>query len=235
VTLPDRNGVFWWGYVAVLAGAALFIAYSFVGVFVPMLVLALYAGIRTFQQVQRRFEGDVVSLLLSRVVGFDVEGDGPVALLRDPPSVDQLTELLASHLPGGLEICFELTESELLHHHSHVVDLRDEGYNVVVDDFGTGYSSLSRLKEMPLDGLKLDMEFVHGITEDTVDSAIAETVTRLGALLDIPVIAEGIETQAQLDALQALGCDAGQGFFLARPDSFDGMTERLDGAAALDE
>jgi len=104
VTLPDRNGVFWWGYVAVLAGAALFIAYSFVGVFVPMLVLALYAGIRTFQ---RRFEGDVVSLLLSRVVGFDVEGDGPVALLRDPPSVDQLTELLSgSALQEGLALLF---------------------------------------------------------------------------------------------------------------------------------
>ena len=141
MTLPDRNGVFWWGYVAVLAGAALFIAYSFVGVLVlglfgyyatrpvcarfeavvdservaaaltvlavlvPMLVLALYAGIRTFQQVQRRFEGDVVSLLLSRVVGFDVEGDGPMALLRDPPSVDRLTELLSgSALQEGLAV-----------------------------------------------------------------------------------------------------------------------------------
>ncbi|MFB6374896.1 MAG: EAL domain-containing protein [Bradymonadaceae bacterium] len=71
------------------------------------------------------------------------------------------------------------------------------------------------------------MAFVHGITEGTADSAIAETVVRLGKLLEIPVVAEGIETDAQLERLEWMDCDSGQGCLLARPQPFVELVELL--------
>jgi len=147
-------------------------------------------------------------------------------------AVDRLVEVLGTEAPEFVEICFEVTETELLEHRIHVVALIDEGFDIIVDDFGTGYSSLSRIKEMPIDGLKLDMGFVHGITEATADAAIAETVIRLAELLEIPVVAEGIETQAQFARLAEMACDAGQGYWLARPQPFADLASLLDGGAS---
>ena len=148
--------------------------------------------------------------------------------VEHPDAADRLIEVFDRELPDRLQVCFEITEGELLEHHDRILEIRERGCEIVIDDFGTGYSSLSRLKQLPVDGLKLDMEFIHGLTESTADRAIVASVLQLGGTLDLSVIAEGIETDAQLEALAGLGCQFGQGFLFARPQPFDHLSELAD-------
>jgi EAL domain-containing protein (putative c-di-GMP-specific phosphodiesterase class I) len=94
--------------------------------------------------------------------------------------------------------------------------LRARGHKISVDDFGTGYSSLSYLKRLPLDTLKIDREFVQDLTLDTEDLIIVKSIVDLGHSLGLKIIAEGIETSAQLKILQDLGCDFGQGYYFQK-------------------
>ena len=91
------------------------------------------------------------------------------------------------------------------------------GVKLALDDFGTGYSSLSRLDRYPLDIVKVDKSFVDRIDQDAGDAALLEAMLQLAGALRLQVVAEGIETETQLNRLQALGCALGQGYFLARP------------------
>lgn len=95
--------------------------------------------------------------------------------------------------------------------------LKELGINLAIDDFGTGYSSLNRLKEFPVDRLKIDQSFVRDITSHWDDAAINSAVIRIGHSLDIKVIAEGVETLEQLEFLVEQGCDEIQGYYLSRP------------------
>jgi diguanylate cyclase (GGDEF)-like protein/PAS domain S-box-containing protein len=142
-------------------------------------------------------------------------------------SMERLVEMARNDAPESLKFHFEVTETDLLENYEQVRRLQDEGFGILVDDFGTGHSSLSRFKRMPVDGLKLDMEFVHGMLDSPVDAAIVETITELGLRLDIPVIAEGIETEGQLQMLKDIDCTAAQGYHLARPQPFDEVSELL--------
>lgn len=121
--------------------------------------------------------------------------------------------------PGRLML--ELTESLLLDNMRDVVDkmnaLKAEGICFSLDDFGTGYSSLSYLKRLPLDELKIDQSFVKDILNDPNDAAIAKMVVVLADSMGLEVIAEGVETQAQREALAAYGCHAYQGYLFGRP------------------
>lgn len=116
---------------------------------------------------------------------------------------------------------FELTESILVSRVDEVVAkmnlLKNYGIGFALDDFGTGYSSLSYLKRLPLEQLKIDRSFVDDILNDPNDAAIASTVIALSSALGLGVIAEGVETAAQRDALAALGCYHYQGFYFSRP------------------
>jgi len=121
--------------------------------------------------------------------------------------------------PGLLEL--EITEGVLM---EDVVDIlptlesiRSMGVNILVDDFGTGFSSLAYLKRFPVTGLKVDRSFVMDITSDTDDAVITRTIIGLAHDLGLKVIAEGVETKAQLDFLRGEGCDEGQGYYLYRP------------------
>lgn len=135
--------------------------------------------------------------------------------------VDEVTEVLRlTHAnPNRLEL--ELTESILVSDMS-VVDwkmgqLAQLGVKFALDDFGTGYSSLSYLKRLPLNKLKIDKSFVDELTTDPHAEAIVRTIVSLAHNLDMSVIAEGVETQAQVDALQAIGDIEFQGYYFSRP------------------
>jgi diguanylate cyclase (GGDEF)-like protein len=121
--------------------------------------------------------------------------------------------------PGALKL--EITESVLMQRMDGAIATMHEierlGVHLAIDDFGTGYSSLAYLKHFPVDTLKIDGSFVHGPARDHRDTAIIRSVIALARGLNLAVTAEGIETIEQLAELQGLGCDQGQGFFLARP------------------
>jgi len=116
-------------------------------------------------------------------------------------------------------LTLEMTESTLMEGSSDTIgilsDLRDQGVSLAVDDFGTGYSSLSYLKRFPLDRLKLDQSFVRDIDRDPDNLAIVGAIINLGHTLRLTVIAEGVETVAELDLLREHRCDQAQGFHFA--------------------
>ena len=132
----------------------------------------------------------------------------------------------------------EITESIVMQDLDQVAsDLREInrlGVSVAIDDFGTGYSSLSYVKRLSVQSIKVDQSFVRNMAHDPNDAAIVQAIITLGHSLGLAVIAEGVETKRQYDALQAAGCDLAQGFFLGRPApgaTVPGLFQRLDGGA----
>jgi EAL domain-containing protein (putative c-di-GMP-specific phosphodiesterase class I) len=100
---------------------------------------------------------------------------------------------------------------------------------IEMDDFGSGYSSLNMLSEMPFDVLKMDMRFVRNIEKSEKDLRLVKLVLDIARYLDVSVVAEGVETQGQLDLLRDGGCDLVQGFFFSRPlppEEFEELIKR---------
>ncbi len=140
---------------------------------------------------------------------------------------------------GALEDCgwpasrlvLEITESVLMQNADVMLQrleaLKQVGVRLAIDDFGTGYSSLSYLQRFPIDILKIAKPFVDGIGGMKAEPALARAIIALGETLCLRTIAEGIEVQEQLDGLQALGCQLGQGYYFARPLSGDAMGAML--------
>jgi EAL domain-containing protein (putative c-di-GMP-specific phosphodiesterase class I) len=96
-------------------------------------------------------------------------------------------------------------------------ELKDLGALIALDDFGTGYSSLGVLKQFPVDTLKIDRSFIRDLGEDEEDRAICSAIVNLGQALKLQVMAEGVETEAQVGILRQQGCHLIQGFLFARP------------------
>ena len=112
-------------------------------------------------------------------------------------------------------VSLEITESAAMLDPGHVRKVLlaiPTKASLALDDFGTGYSSLSHVKRLPIDTLKIDRAFVDGVTADRDDRAIVAAAVGLGEALDLQVVAEGVEMHVQAHALQALGCQIGQGF-----------------------
>jgi diguanylate cyclase (GGDEF)-like protein/PAS domain S-box-containing protein len=115
----------------------------------------------------------------------------------------------------------EITETELMQDPEHAIrvmrSLRDDGIRVAIDDFGTGYSSLAYLTRFPVSALKIDRSFVADALSDAADAAIVRTIIEMAHNLRFTVVAEGVETDGQMEFLRQHGCHQGQGYFFARP------------------
>ncbi len=137
-------------------------------------------------------------------------------------NVDQVVEeALRTTGLDSRRLCLEITETAVLADSlaavSGISRLRELGVRLALDDFGTGYSSVSHLRRFQLDELKIDKSFIDGVTNDKKDAAIVGGLIQLAHAVGLTASAEGIETSAQLKVLRELGCDAGQGFLMARP------------------
>ncbi len=146
--------------------------------------------------------------------------------------VESVADILAESGLDPYSLELEITEGLLLDDPEGTIAtleaLKDVGVQLAMDDFGTGYSSLTHLKRLPIDRLKIDQSFVCEITSDPSDAAIAAAVTLLAESLDFEVIAEGVETDAQLAFLRGKGCNEMQGNFLSPPVTCEAMTALLD-------
>lgn len=131
--------------------------------------------------------------------------------------------------PGFLEL--EITESAAMQNMDRAIailqQLQYRGIRIGLDDFGTGYSSLTALKHFPIDTLKLDKSFVQDLLEDSGNAAIAQTIISLGRNLNLTVLAEGVETVAQLRFLWEMHCHCAQGYLFSRPLDPDGLEQIL--------
>lgn len=135
----------------------------------------------------------------------------------------RLASALAQHKVPAQMLGLELTESVLLDERAGDISprleaLRAQGHQIAIDDFGTGYSSLAYLKRLPVDKLKLDRAFIRALPVDHADAAIVVAVLAMARGLQLEVVAEGVETQAQSDFLHEHGCPLVQGFLFARPE-----------------
>lgn len=132
-----------------------------------------------------------------------------------------ILESVAKHGISPGKFAIEITEELLLDHsqgiHDQLATLRAGGVGISIDDFGTGYSSLQYLRDLPASRLKIDQTFIARIENSAADRAIISTIAHLAHALDMRVVAEGVETAAQLALLRASGCDEVQGYLLGRP------------------
>ena len=142
--------------------------------------------------------------------------------LEQPDLLETITGVIerTGIAPGRLVL--EVTETLLVKDAVRGVEtlqqLRDLGVQLALDDFGTGYSSLSYLRNLPLDSLKIAREFVEGLAFSDHDAAFVRLIVGLAKTVGLKVVAEGIETRAQLDMLREIGCDLGQGYYFAAAD-----------------
>jgi len=194
------------------------------GIVLPSEFVGVLQENRLIVPAGKRFFGDVCELLrgwqtlhpsvedLRINVNFAGPQFGEVDLL------DRLLEMLDNSGLSSKQLVVEITESTAISDFEHALDvlnrIRDAGFRIVLDDFGTGYSSLSCLQQLPITGIKLDRSF---LARESQHPAILKAVVTLAGELGLTVVAEGIETIEQCQAVKELGCGYGQGYFFGRP------------------
>ena len=150
-----------------------------------------------------------VSVNLSRVDVFD------------PTLENRLEEMVRRYGLHHSALKLEVTESAYTDNAEQMIErisrLRSRGFVIEMDDFGSGYSSLNMLSYMPIDVLKMDMQFVRNIVQSEKDFRLVQLVLDIAKYLKVPVVAEGVETEQQLDMLKGAGCDLVQGYYFSRP------------------
>ncbi len=149
--------------------------------------------------------------------------------------VADIRAVMRRHAIERGQLVLELTEGTLIDRIGpaslQLKQLRELGVEISIDDFGTGYSSMTYVKHFPLDELKIDRSFVQGLPDDKADLAIVHAITVLGHSLGMRVVAEGIETTAQLEAVKALGIDQFQGYLLGKPlppEQFEALAKSFE-------
>lgn len=141
--------------------------------------------------------------------------------MYDPKLQENLQEILNEHDLCCGDLILEVTESAYTEDSVQIIEtvknLRKMGFRIEMDDFGTGYSSLNMISSLPIDAMKLDMQFVRNAFKDDGNTRMVEVIIDIADFLNVPVIAEGVETEQQLDVLKKLGCDIVQGYFFSKP------------------
>lgn len=141
--------------------------------------------------------------------------------LHSPELVDTIVSILDESGMAVKYLELEITESVSAEDSSHITavlnQLKDLGISISIDDFGTGYSSLSCIKALPIDRIKIDMKFVQGIEGSEKDKTITKVIISLAKSLDLKVLAEGVETETQLNFLNQKMCDEVQGYYYYKP------------------
>ena len=150
-----------------------------------------------------------VSVNVSRVDIFDYD------------LVDHMKGLIREFDLSPDEFLLEITESAYTQNSAQIIStvnaLREAGFHIEIDDFGSGYSSLNMISTLPMDALKLDMEFMHNAFKERKNTKMLDAVIDIAYSLEVPTIAEGVETAEQMFALKAMGCDIVQGFYFSKP------------------
>lgn len=151
--------------------------------------------------------------------------------LRQPNFISRISAILRSHQLSPTSLELEITETTLMEDPVRTIKLLDElyalGLHLAIDDFGTGYSSLSALQQFPINTLKIDQSFVKNIAVDSDDATIVGTIIHMGRSLNMDVVAEGVETEEQLNFLQTMQCTYAQGLLFGDPMSADSYLELL--------
>lgn len=139
----------------------------------------------------------------------------------DPKLPQRLAQLIKSNELEYKNLKLEVTESAYTENSTKVLDvirgLRDMGFEIEMDDFGSGYSSLNMLSDMPIDVLKMDMKFIRNIETNATDRRLVKLILDIAKYLNVVVVAEGVETQGQLELMRKEGCNLVQGFLFSRP------------------
>ena len=159
---------------------------------------------------------------------FGISVNTSVRQFRSDTFLQETLKLLeeAELPPDILEL--EVTESVLADGAEKFNGLREAGIRLAVDDFGTGFSSLSYLKQIPITTLKIDRAFVQDLETDLSDATLTKAIIALAKELGLDTIAEGVETQSQLDFLRSHGCNLAQGYLLAKPMPIDDLLVDLE-------
>jgi predicted signal transduction protein with EAL and GGDEF domain len=159
--------------------------------------------------------------------------------VRDPGLPARVAGWLAEHRVDPGRLVLELTESVMLDEADEAIEvmsrLRELGVRFAVDDFGTGYSSLAYLRRLPVDIVKTDRAFVRDLGSDEASEDLVRAVVEMARSLRLDVVAEGVETAAQLAALHRMGCGFAQGYLFSRPVSAEALLPRLTQGVELTE
>ena len=151
--------------------------------------------------------------------------------LSDLEEIDRIAEIIHRSGVDLTEVKLEITETLMVENPTHAAEalkkLKALGLSLAIDDFGTGYSSLSYLHMFPLDTLKIDRAFVNSMDDSESSRRIVHSIVGLASALEMNIVAEGIETETQADALKALACHYGQGYFFAKPQPAQSILELI--------
>lgn len=149
----------------------------------------------------------------------------------DPNLLSSIKKALTMSNLEGHRLELEITETALMENMENAIstlkEIKSLGILIAIDDFGTGYSSLSQLKNLPADTLKIDREFIKDIIESTENAVITEVIINMGHKLGLTIIAEGVETEEQMDFIIQIQCDMAQGYFFSRPLDADALSDFL--------
>ncbi|MBR6114896.1 MAG: EAL domain-containing protein [Oscillospiraceae bacterium] len=141
--------------------------------------------------------------------------------MYDPNMVDTLQGIVRENGLRPHDLQLEITESAYTKDSEQIIEtvnrLRTLGFEIEMDDFGTGYSSLNMISSLPIDALKLDMQFIRSAFNQRKDTRMLEVILDIAEYLSVPVIAEGVETEEQFNALKSMGCDMVQGYYFSPP------------------